>query len=202
MGGEIAFEIGQQLRRQGDQVNLLVMFDTKYVSYRANSVPNVSSLPPVTETPAPSSRRSVWREKIALHFRRFARLNAKEKFEYILHDLTYRIERVLVFSLARTLRILGRRLPDWLLLNYLRKCHTEALHSYSPRWYPGRVTLFRASETLSSEPEDSSNGWHSLAGGGLEVFYFNATHNLLSARYAQEVAHQLIACLVQAQNHR
>lgn len=201
MGGEIAFEIGQQLHRQGDQVNLLVMFDTRYVSYRANSVPNVSSLPSVTETPAPLSHRSVWREKIALHIRRFARLNAKEKFEYIRHDLTYRIERVLVFSLARTFRILGRRLPDWLLLNYLRKCHTQALHSYSPRRYPGRVTLFRASETLSSEPEDASKGWHLLAGGGLEIFHFNATHNLLSARYAQEVAHQLIACLVQAQNH-
>ena len=136
------------------------------------------------------------------HLRRLSRLNAGQKLAYLQHDLTYRIERSLVFSLVGFFRMMGRRLPDRLLLNYLRKSHTQALHAYSPQWYPGRVTLFRASETLSTEPEDPSIGWQSLAGGGIEVFHFNATHNLFHPKFAAEVAAQLNVCLAQAQNSR
>ncbi|MEW6084384.1 MAG: amino acid adenylation domain-containing protein [Chloroflexota bacterium] len=202
MGGEIALEIGQQLLRQGEQVNLLVMFDTKFLSHRSNSVSSFSTLPSEVESRRSPSRLNILRHKGVGHARRLAKLSGRQKLEYILHDLSYRIERFLVFTLVEVFRFAGKRLPDKLLLNYLRKSHTQALHAYSPQWYPGRVTLFRASETLSSEPEDPSVGWHSLAGGGIDVYHFNATHNLLHPQFAPEVASRLIECLTQAQNSR
>ncbi len=202
LGGEIALEISQQLRRQGEHVKLLVMFDTRNPKQRMN--PAMQNADPdsisVDASSAGSNLRNTRRQKIARHFRRLSILSIREKVAYITHDLTYRLQRTWVYSLASIFRILKRRLPDNLLLNYLRKSHTQALLLYSPQWYPGRITLFRASETLSQETDDTPFGWHSLAGGGLEVFHFNATHNLLSTEYAKEVAHQLLACIDQAQN--
>ena len=178
------------------------MFDTKFITQRSDQISNLTRLPSVDASRKSPSRLSIWRQKMVGHFRRLTRLNAGQKLAYLQHDITYRIERSLVFSLVRFFRMMGRRLPDRLLLNYLRKSHTQALHAYSPQWYPGRVTLFRASETLSTEPEDPSIGWQSLAGGGIEVFHFNATHNLLHPKFAAEVAAQLNVCLAQAQNSR
>lgn len=201
MGGEIALEIGQQLIQQGDHVNLLVMFDTKFISHRSNSNSSSSSEPSAGHSRISLSRLSLWRHKWAGHVRRLSKLSARQRLAYIRHDLSYRIERALVFLAVRIFRTIGRRLPDKLLLNYLRKSHTLALHAYTPQWYPGRVTLFRASETRSTEPEDPSMGWRALAGGGLDEFHFNATHNLLHPDFAPEVASQLIDCLAKAQNN-
>lgn len=202
MGGEIALEIGQQLFRQGDQVKLLVMFDTKFLNHRSNSISAFSLSPSDVNSRKPPSRLSIWRHKWVGHAQRLAKLSARQKVTYLLHDLSYRIERSFVFSTVKIFRMLGRRLPDRLLLNYLKKSHTQALHTYSPQWYPGRITLFRASETAAAEPEDSLNKWESISGGGMDVYHFNATHDLFHPKFASEVAAQLIDCLTRAQNNR
>lgn len=202
MGGEIALEIGQQLFRQGDQVKLLVMFDTKFINYRSNSISAFSLSPSDVNARRPPSRLSIWRHKWAGHARRLAKLSAGQKVTYLLHGISYRIECSLVFSIVKIFRMMGKRLPDRLLLNYLRKSHTQALHAYSPQWYPGRITLFRASETAAAEPEDSLTKWESISGGGMDVCHFNATHDLLHPKFAPEVAAQLINCLARAQNKR
>jgi hypothetical protein len=46
--------------------------------------------------------------------------------------------------------------------------------------------------------DDNSSGWNALAGGGLEIFRFNATHNIVDSQYAEEVARTLNDCLVKA----
>jgi hypothetical protein len=76
--------------------------------------------------------------------------------------------------------------------------HIWAVRDYVPTSYPGRITLFRASESLNANHEDSSTGWESLAGGKLDVFDFNATHELVNAEYAMEVAHKLTECMHKA----
>lgn len=200
MGGEIALEMSQQLHRQGEQVKLLLMLDTKNPkrAIRMDLQSNVKEVVPVIEQQK-SAQRTWWRQKIAWHFRNLFSLNLREKVAYIMHNLTYRTERLLVYSIANVYRILGKRLPDRILLNYLRKSHSQAIHSYFPTRYRGKITLFRSSTTLSAEPDDSPMGWAPLAGGGLEVFHFNATHNLLNVEFVSEVASQLIQCLSQAQ---
>ncbi|MFN8403101.1 MAG: amino acid adenylation domain-containing protein [Anaerolineales bacterium] len=189
LGGEIALDVSQQLLRQGEQVKLLVMFDTRNPKNRANRAARDANR---VSTPGD------WWHKMGGHFRRLSALNTRGKVAYVTHDLSYRMERIWIYAVVGMFRALKRRLPDNLLLNYLRKSHTQALLAYSPEWYPGRITLFRASETLSQESDNTSQGWDTFAGGGLEVFHFNATHNLLDDQYANDVASQLIACIDRA----
>lgn len=201
MGGEIALEMSQQLHHQGERVELLVMFDTRSPGRRlklpAHGVSAASAS--LSESQTKANPYKDWLQKIQWHLRRLSVLNPREILSYIKRDLFYRIERVWVYALVSVFRVFEKRLPDNLLLDYLRKSHTQALNSYFPQWYSGQITLFRASETLSAEPEDALLGWKSLAGGGFEVFHFNATHNLLGPEFSKEVAAQLIACLDRAQ---
>jgi hypothetical protein len=54
---------------------------------------------------------------------------------------------------------------------------------------------------LLSNPDDTPEGWGALARGGLEIFHFNATHNIVSAEYADAVAQKLNECLVKARGY-
>jgi len=89
-------------------------------------------------------------------------------------------------------------LSDALLLSYLKYAHSQALRGYVPSAYPGKITLFRASQSVEANPDNLISSWKSLANGNFEVFYFNATHNIISAEYAKEVAQQLAECLSRA----
>jgi predicted dehydrogenase len=77
--------------------------------------------------------------------------------------------------------------------------HSKALHEYVPRPYPGKITLFRSSETAQADSDDSPWSWKALAGGGLEIHRFDAAHNIVDDQYVEAVAGKLQECLVQAQ---
>ena len=95
--------------------------------------------------------------------------------------------------------MLGKRLPDLLLHHYLRKTHSKALANYVPVPYPGKVTIFRAYESLSTDPDDSPLGWGTLAKGGLEIHYFDTSHlDMMSVENSQEIAAKLNECMAKA----
>jgi hypothetical protein len=79
--------------------------------------------------------------------------------------------------------------------------HLQALLSYAPRPYPGRVTLLRARESLLKNPLDDPLGWKPLAQGGLDVHIFNSDHRLVDEAFAGKVAEKLLEYLVQASAH-
>lgn len=200
MGGEIAFEISQELFRQGERVNLLVMLDTRNPARAARLViHNAGGDSILIDDPGIHVTRSDrWKQKVLWHSRRLSELNLRGQVAYLIHNIVYQADHIVLFNLAKALRVLGKRLPDRLLLRYLRKSHSQALRNYVPIRYAGRVTLFRSSESLPANPDDSLIGWGPLAEGGLEVFHFNATHNLINIEYAEEVAQKLNECLVKA----
>lgn len=199
MGGEIAFEMAQQLVRQGEKVDLLVMFDTRNPNRSLRTVARDAegALRPQIETKSTSSGRTLFNKLIG-HFLRLSRLGFGQQFLYLLNQVLVRTVRFTVFALATIYRKLKRRLPDGILLPYLRFQHSAALTNYVPAVYPGKVTLFRATQTLIRNPDDSPMGWKPLAGGGLDVYHFDAPHEIVSARYAPEVAAQLQECLKQS----
>jgi thioesterase domain-containing protein len=57
--------------------------------------------------------------------------------------------------------------------------------------YPGRLTLFRASETEVSNPNVDGIGWTRLAQGGLDVYIIHGTHNIVKEPYVAELARML-----------
>jgi hypothetical protein len=58
----------------------------------------------------------------------------------------------------------------------LMATHYQALRDYTPRPYPGRVTLFRARTRPLFRLYGRDLGWEALAGGGLDVISIPGNH--------------------------
>ena len=197
MGGEIAFEMAQQLVKQGEQVCLLVMFDTRNPQRPIRPIVRVdrSSIAPQLQGLGQTSNRGILKQKFLGHYHRWSMLRPGAKAHYILNQIWNRLKHLVTNTVVRLNRLFRRRLPDSVLLSYLRQSHSEALNNYVPEIYPGKVTLFRAAESLPQNPDDSPMGWKPLAAGGLEVYHFEASHEIVRAEYAKDVARQLVQCL-------
>ena len=202
LGGEIAFEMAQQLSRLGEKVELLVLFDTRN-PLRAIRPVRVEgdAVVPVLEARLPENRYEILKIKIAGHFRRIRQLNRVKGIKYIVKLIWFHVKDVVISSIVKLFRLLHKRLPDALLLQYLRATHAMALRNYVPTLYPGKITFFHASESQKTNPIDSSMGWGRLAGGGLEVHYFETPHTMIQPEYAEQIARKLNECLLSAGNH-
>lgn len=200
MGGEIAFEMGQQLVSQNEAVNLLVMFDTRNPkrSIRPMTRTQDGSITPSLDAPLPSNRFDVLKRKLVGHYFRLSALSPGQQISYILHQIQIRIKRTTISALVKIHRSLGRRIPDYLLLRYLRESHSMAKTNYVPMIYPGKITLFRASQTLQADPDDSPLGWGPLAAGGVDIYHFESSHEIVNAEHAKDVALRLNDCLTTA----
>jgi thioesterase domain-containing protein len=83
-----------------------------------------------------------------------------------------------------------------LLRNDLR-----ATQTYELRRYPGRITFFKASETLNGTSADPTMGWSDWASGGVEVHVVPGNHaNLMYPPHVEVLAQKLAACLDRAQS--
>jgi len=200
LGGEIAFEMAQQLQASGEQVLLLVMFDTRNPQRPIRPMVRIDegSMAPTLGCLNPSGRYGGLKQKIKGHYLRWSVLNSRNKYGYIFNQITARIKHFGTNVLVKIIRAFGLRLPDFLLLRYLRESHSEALINYVPAIYPGKVTLFRALETLPANPDESPTGWKPLTAGGLEVYHFDASHEILDPKYVKDVASRLNECLQKA----
>ncbi len=201
MGGEIAFEISQQLVQQGERVDLLVMFDTLNPrrALRRVVMGEDGLLVPENKTTIPAVGLNNAKQKIKGHFIHWLVLDPRAKISYIWRQITLRTYYLAINVSVGIFRILRKRLPDLLLHRYLRKTHSQALANYVPVPYPGKVTLFRAYQTLSTDSDDSPLGWEPLAKGGLEIYYFDTNHlDMMNVEYSQEISSRLNECLVKA----
>jgi aspartate racemase len=199
LGGEIAFEIGQQLIRQGEKVDLLVMLDTRNPVRVIRPVLIEGDVEiPVVQALTPVSGYEILKRKARGHFRKLSQLSPLRIIAYIGKQMAFHAKHVVVSSFVKMFRLLRRRLPDYLLLRYLRINHRVAIRNYVPTLYPGRITIFRANETLETNPIDSPMGWAPLAGGGLEVHYFDAPHEMIKHEYAEPIARKLNECILSA----
>jgi hypothetical protein len=112
--------------------------------------------------------------------------------------MRFHVKHAVISAFVKLFRLLHRRLPDNLLLQYLRTNHRLALRNYVPTLYPGKVTLFQASESQKTDPIDSPMGWAPLAGGGLEAHCFDTPHEMIKPEYAEPIARKLKECIASA----
>ena len=150
-GGIVAFEMAQQLCRQGEHVPLLVLLDT-----------------------APSGS---WKKPVLIrilgHARVLLQLSGRQKLVYALgkwtlaKQWTAQILSTLVHSKPGTA---GSARPQ--VLEDVRMSNRQAVLQYRPAIYPGHLVLFRAKQRqdffheFQLEPDE---GWKQVAGGGLTV---------------------------------
>jgi len=180
MGGVVAFEMAQQLHAQGQRVALLALLDSR--------------IPTPDETfPEEDADALLLVERyFGISFgprESLATLSKDEQLAFVLEQAKRAglIPAELDVSQAR-------RFVE-LLRSDLRATQNYGLHHY-----PDRVTLFKASETLTSTSTDPTFGWSEWASGGVEVHVVPGNHaNLVYQPHVEVLAEKLTACLNQSQ---
>jgi thioesterase domain-containing protein/NAD(P)-dependent dehydrogenase (short-subunit alcohol dehydrogenase family)/acyl carrier protein len=171
-GGQVVFEMAQQLRTQGQETALLALFDTPYPN------PTLSS-------------------KISWHLEVLGQLESKEKLDYVL----IKVKRRLAKMISRVYLKTGRPLPAQVQTLTTEAGIRQASNAYQPQRYQGQITLFRAEdEGFGEGSQNLERGWGYVAAAGVEVHLVPGTHDeMMSEPHVQELAEQLRVCLDQIQ---
>jgi thioesterase domain-containing protein/acyl carrier protein len=174
-GGSVALEMAQQLLGQGKEVAFLGIFDHTPPPLRYRRVTWSVGLPAelLTNTlrwlaedvwrAGRGNRWSTLRKKLVVarkQVRNFLRPRSAGNARTDVED---------VFG--------AERLPDY--FRHVIEAHYQALREYTPRKYPGRVTLFRAQTRPLFRLHGRDLGWSKLAQGGLDIVQIPGNHNTL-----------------------
>jgi thioesterase domain-containing protein/acyl carrier protein len=181
MGGVVAFEMAQQLHAQGQLVALLALLDGR--------------IPTPDETfPEDDSEAILLVERyFGISFgpmQSLAQLPKDEQLGFVL-------------ELAKSAGLVPAELGVSQARRFVEQVRSDlrATQNYGLRLYPGRITFFKASETLAGTSADPTLGWSEWASGGVEVHIVPGNHaNLMYEPHVEVLAKKLTACLNQAQS--
>jgi thioesterase domain-containing protein len=183
MGGLVAFEMAQQLYAQGEEVDLLALLDTRII-------PADEKLPEADLEAA----------LLADFFRYFGlSLDLLESLAQLPKDEV--LTRVLALAQRAGLVPPEVEISQAHRFVELLKSDFQASRNYEPNRYPGRVTLFKASEELAGTTPDPTLGWSEWANAGVEVHVVPGNHaNLVYEPHVEVLAEKLRDCLNHAQS--
>jgi acyl transferase domain-containing protein/thioesterase domain-containing protein/aryl carrier-like protein len=163
LGGIVALEMAQQLRRTGERIGLLAMFD---------------SWGPMWFSPEhrPSARSRLWR-RIMNHVNRIRRGGLSLEVRLLRANGRERFRDVHHLRMAQLLRMLNIELPHSIRYTYVEYANLAALRRYAPKPYDESVVLFRALDDPDADFSDPTMGWKVTVNGGIEVIDAPGTHN-------------------------
>ena len=158
-GGMLAFEAAQQLQALGQQVALLAMIDT----------------------PGPDNMPMAQFDDDAEILAYMLEVGANVSVSL---DKLRKTDDLL--SVIKQMKIANRIPPDWdmtqlHLFLHLFKMNIQAIFSYTPRVYPGRVLFFRAKEQDAFNAQHPEQAWIELAGDGMELYVVPGNHITMNA---------------------
>jgi len=171
----IAYEIAQQLVREGQEVALLAMLDAHNQAYYKN--------------PFKDGRYS---SRIKYHVSNLLKLDASETSAYLLDRLDEarrKIERV-------AWRLTSDHTGEERLRNTDSIVH-PAFSRYEPQPYPGKIVLLQSSDWPTGPYFDFKLGWKDLVAGGIDFSSIPGSHpamftepnvNLVAERLKAELA--------------
>ena len=198
MGGEVAYEMAQQLKVQGQEVALVALLDThnpEYARRRKNILRQAEG--PDDETMSAGDDAAEFGSGLVNKLRSIRRW-AYFRYRFVRMDA----EKMLLYWRCRSYLRTGQTLPQSLISPFLWKSHIDLVNEYDLQAYSGRVTLFRASETELSNPNSEGVGWTPLAQGGLDVHIVHGTHNIVKEPYVAELARLLKLSIERAIQNR
>lgn len=204
-GGFVALEIAQQLLKQDQEVDLLVVIDAIHHAFMRIQPPARESSTDENLGPTNLSQKLLVR-----YVQQFLYYIKRRQFGYILKGIRNvlrfvlkklyqkfrwsRLCSVLIYSFAlRHIGFIRRR------IDYMQQVRTAFFNigmKYIPNAYPGNVIYFmpEASEKYFNKE------WYIWAGGGLELRVFPGKHtNILREPQVQAVAEQLQILLAERQ---
>jgi surfactin family lipopeptide synthetase A len=173
----IAYEIAQQLVRDGEEVALLAMLDAHNQAYYKN--------------PFKDGRYS---SRIKYHLSNLMKLDATETSAYLLDRLDEarrKIERV-------AWRITSDHTGEERLRNTDSIVH-PAFSRYEPQPFPGKIVLQQSSDWPTGPYFDFELGWKDLVAGGIDFYSIPGDHaSMFTEPNVNRVAEKLSAHLPQA----
>ncbi len=166
-GGTVAFEMAQQLKRQGEEVAFLLLLDSHFPG---DNVPG-SDNGKTNTTP--------FRDELRRHFYNLALVRTKEKLTYLSDRIIGKfmnpvrsIEQSCKKIACKVCLGVGLLLPLSLRSFYILGIYNEARRKYKPQRYPGRA-IYVKSELRS---RDHRVAWEKLMASGLEVYEVPGDH--------------------------
>lgn len=173
-GGFVAFEMAQQLSRQGENVAVLALFDC----FGPNGYD-----------------KSTFFQRLSIHLHNLSELSFKEKVTYFTERVKYILQSKIPWSWQQQYCKLTNfmRSPEQKLISQIEDLNFQAHYRYIPTVYQGKLTLFPAQVRQVHGYFDPNGGWQGLALGGIDVYEVPGTHTslLLKPENAQILAEKL-----------
>lgn len=174
VGGLIAFEAASQLKKAGEDVGFVVLFDTAAPGY-PRFIQKYSRLSRIffgiTDT-------------VLQHLEALWISESGKRWKYVSEKATKvrnrgrRIYKQKIRSIKRgVLANLGRSLPDALVVT--QNAISAAARNYSPAPYYGEVILFRAAKQHRGIEKDDTLGWSKFAVGDLKIHEISGNHGTI-----------------------
>jgi amino acid adenylation domain-containing protein len=187
LGGSIAYEIAQQLNKEGREVALLVLMETY----------NFSNIKP--QSFIDNFHFNI--QKVGFHLRNFLLLKAKEKLLFIKEKAEVAKRRRKVW-LGMIKMKMGNKVAfankQASYLYNLWKFNDEAAGNYEPKYYPGRITLFKTIKEYSRLIGPGLR-WDDLAGEGVETHILPVyPAGMLIEPFVKTTAEKLKICIQKA----
>jgi thioesterase domain-containing protein/acyl carrier protein len=195
-GGTVVFEMAQQLQAQGQEVGLLAILDTQTPPDLERS--DTHSDPQQSPSQLKQKPKGQYWQRLVTHLQQ-GRLLPTDRVQRWVKGLLWTIlvkaaKRKPVFVQLQTM--LFPRLPQEIIIDLTFAAHKKARRDYTPKVYPGKITLFRTVEY----PAASESKWAKIAGGGLDCRMIPGDHKTMFREpNIQVVAEKLIAALHEAQ---
>ena len=196
-GGTVAFEMAQQLKRQGEEVAMLFLLDSSFPGDGIPDSPKVLANIPL-------------RDKVHRHMCDLAALGAQEKLAPILVRVggiitgkiggrAARIRKTLKEMVCKVCLVMGRSLPLSLRNYYILNIYNKARRNYIPQLYPGSAIYIKSQKHSS----DHRLNWGKVIAGGLDVHEVPGDHlDLIEKLYVRSWAEKLKDALYATQASR
>ncbi|MEH2438424.1 MAG: amino acid adenylation domain-containing protein [Nostoc sp.] len=188
-GGVIAFEMAQQLQRQGQTVGLLVVIDAilPEITIKPGEDDDAKFLLRMAESIKTSNNID-----FSLPFEELQNLPVDEQFHLVNEKANF------IFS--------DTEIQDFLSYYKLFKVHVQAMRDYVPQIYPHSMTLLRATEKIIHDfesPEfhtdDPFLGWGKCCSQPIQVIEVSGDHfSMLVEPHIQVLTRQLRICIDRA----
>jgi thioesterase domain-containing protein/acyl carrier protein len=184
-GGMIAFEMARLLQEKGDQVALLLLFNT----------------------PAPGSLRG-WpltpgylKKRIVHELKKLGHLGTKEKLT-VFRTKTFGLARLTSGAVKTTF---NRYVVSGAAANKVKRSlsvadiNVAAAKAYRPGVYSGRITMFLTTEARSIYGPDPADEWVPFATKGIEEHSASGdNHTLFRPPYINALGKQIESCIARA----
>jgi thioesterase domain-containing protein len=177
-GGLVAFEMARKLSQDGEEIGLLALFDAQNFAYGRTRPKTIQFY----ET------AKFFRRRLTYHIKKMRDVPIRDRARYL-----SRCSQSVLHYLSRLITVAGgeslnnvpvkgvlQRVGDEAgrmkeRLNRVVDASIDAAKSYTPKYYDGEITLFKASEQYDSPDNDPALGWIPFA-RKVRVIEFQGNH--------------------------